>query len=258
MEATIKGNTKIIKEIICKNCKSICKGNYCYNCGQATATQRLGVRQQLSESILSIVMVNRGFLFTVKSLTIRPGKAIKEYIQGNRIVHYPPSKYLLLIGATVAFFSSRYHFFSGQLASVMLSNEADTLLSNFWLYADTYTTVINIFTIPVFAFFSWLFRRASYNFAENIVLNTYITSQQLLLFICIVPLFEIYATTPQYLLEFYIIITLIYNVWVYKQFFELKSWLGVISATLIMIPAYISQFLLNLFIFMLAQNLFSL
>jgi hypothetical protein len=260
MEATIKGETKNLKVIICKNCKTVCEGNYCfcYHCGQSTTTCRLEVSKQLSESFFSVVMVNKGFLFTVKSLTTMPGKAIREYIQGHRVVYYPPSKYLLLIGAIVAFFSTRYHFFSGQLTSVMVSEEADTLLSSFWVYADTYTTVINILTIPVFAFFTWMFRSATYNFAENIVLNTYITAQQLLLFICMVPIFEIYATTPQYLLDFYIVVTLIYNVWVYKQFFELQSWTGVISAALILIPAYISQFLLNLLIFVLIQSLFSL
>lgn len=248
--------------IVCKNCHTASKGNYCYHCGQAITTRRLEVKQLLSETFFSVVNVNQGqgFIFTLKSLCTKPGEVIREYIQGRRIVYYPPHKYLLLIGAVAAFFSTRYHFFSGQPASGILDEEADSLLAGFWLYADTYTTLINIVTIPVFALFSWLFRRKAYNYAENIVLNTYITSQQLLLFICMVPVFVFYSTAPGYvyLIDCYIVATMLYNVWVYKQFFGFRRWTGVLCAGLIMLSAYVCQFLLNLLFFIVAKNLVSL
>jgi hypothetical protein len=90
------------------------------------------------------------------------------------------------------------------------------------------------------------------------VLNAYITSQQLLLFICMVPVFEVYSTAPGYLIDSYIVATLLYNVWVYKQFFGFKRWTGVLCAALIMLSAYVCQFLLNLLFFMVARNLVSL
>jgi hypothetical protein len=244
---------------VCKNCHKVSKGNYCSHCGQAIATRRLEVKQLLSETFFSVVNVNQGqgFIFTLKSLCTRPGEAIRAYIGGQRIVYYPPHKYLLLIGAVAAFFSTRYHFFSGQPDTGILSMEADSLLMGFWLYADTYTTLINIVTIPVFALFSWLFRIKAYNYAENIVLNTYITSQQLLLFICMVPLFELFGSSAEYLLHFYILATLLYNVWVYKQFFGFKRWTGVVCAGLIMLCAYVCQFLLNLLFFTVAKKLIS-
>jgi hypothetical protein len=257
MEVTAK-KVSIQKEgTVCKNCQTASKGNFCYHCGQAIATRRLEVKQLVSETFFSVVNVNRGqgFIYTVKALCTRPGEAIRQYIQGRRIVYYPPHKYLLLIGAVAAFFSTRYHFFSGQPTSGFLSMEADSLLVAFWLYADTYTTLINIVTIPVFALFSWLFRRKAYNYAENIVLNAYITSQQLLLFICMVPLFEFYSTASGYLINFYIVATLLYNVWVYKQFFELNRWTGVLCAGFIILSAYVCQFLLNLLFFIAARNL---
>jgi hypothetical protein len=256
MPLTAKKATRKAKTIRCQNCQTACTGNYCYHCGQSTATRRLEVKELLTDTFFSVVNVNQGFVFTVKSLLVRPGKAIREYIQGHRIVYYPPYKYLLLIGAVAAFFSTRYNFFSAQPASGILGKDADALLNSFWLYADTYTTLINIVTIPVFALFSWLFRSKSYNYAENIVLNTYITSQQLLLFVCLVPLFEIYAMSPDYLLNFYIVVTMVYNVWVYMQFFELRRWTGMLCATLLMISAYACQFLLNLLFFLLARSLF--
>jgi hypothetical protein len=257
MEVAVKKVSRQKNATVCKNCHTPCQGNYCYHCGQAIATRRLEVKSLLWETFFSVVNVNQGqgFIFTLKSLCTRPGETIREYIGGRRIVYYPPHKYVLLIGAVAAFFSTRYRFFSGQPATGLLGEEANSLLMGFWLYADTYTTIINIVTIPVFALFSWLFRRKAYNYAENIVLNTYITSQQLLLFICMVPLFELFGSSPAYLLHFYILATLLYNVWVYKQFFGFKRWTGVLCAGLIMVCAYVCQFLLNLLFFIAASNL---
>jgi hypothetical protein len=260
MDAVAKKVSRPKHGIVCKNCHTVSNGNYCSHCGQAIATRRLEVKPLLWETFFSVVNVNQGqgFIFTLKSLCKRPGETIRQYIGGRRVVYYPPHKYLLLIGAAAAFFSTRYHFFSGQPASGFLSEETESLLMGFWLYADTYTTLINIVTIPVFALFSWLLRRKAYNYAENIVLNAYITSQQLLLFICMVPVFEFYSTAPGYLIDFYIVVTLLYNVWVYKQFFGFKRWTGILCAVLIMLSAYICQFLLNLLFFMLARNVVSL
>ncbi|QHT71775.1 DUF3667 domain-containing protein [Rhodocytophaga rosea] len=255
MEVTSKKVSRQKNRTVCKNCNTPCKGNYCYHCGQATATRQLEVKPLLWEAFFSVVDVNQGFIFTLKSLCIKPGEAIREYIEGRRIKYYPPHKYVLLIGAVAAFFSTRYHFFSGQPTSGILSIASDSRLAGFWLYADTYTTLINIITIPVFAIFSWLLRRKAYNYAENIVLNTYITSQQLLLFVSMVPLFECYSTTPRYVINFYVVVTLLYNVWVYKQFFGFKRWTGVLCAAFMMFSAYICQFLLNLLFFVVAKNL---
>ncbi len=59
----------------------------------------------------------------------------------------------------------------------------------FFQYADRYATLINVISIPVFALFSFLlFHRSGYNYAEHLVLNAYITSRQLLLYIGRLPL----------------------------------------------------------------------
>jgi hypothetical protein len=245
------------QSISCKNCNKSCTGNFCYHCGQPVATKRLTVRQVIQDTFFSAVNVNQGFWFTIKEMCLRPGKAIAAYIEGHRIKYYPPHKYVLLIGAVASFFSVRYHVFSGSSAGSALGHEAPTLISEFFRYADMYTTVINIVTIPVFALFSWiLFPRSIYNYAENLVLNTYITAQQLLLFIAIVPLLEADVVSQQFLLPAYILLTLVYNLWVYQQFFTLKGWKGAFQGFFVMIAAYIGQFLLNLLCFILAKSVF--
>lgn len=240
--------------IVCKNCATAYTGDFCYHCGQAAATDRITVRQILTDTFFSVVKVNRGFLFTVKELSLRPGAAIEAYVAGKRLLYYAPHKYLFLIGTIATFLTARYRPFSGEYASGMIFNGGiNAFFREFLQYADAYTTVINIITIPVFALFSWLlFRAHAFNYAENLVLNAYITSQQLLLFILLVPALEVMPAAKTWLLPGYTLLTVVYNGWVYVAFFrsqKIKIRNGIVRAAVAMLLAYLGQLLFNLLVF---------
>jgi hypothetical protein len=236
---------------ICKNCARWFEGQYCYNCGQCASTSRIMTRTILQDTLFSVVQINRGFFFTAKELCLRPGKAILRYLEGKRITYYPPHKYLFFIGAVTSFLTSRYHSFSKEFM-IIDSFSGDTLafLSEFFKYADLYITLVNVIAIPAFALFSFLlFSQSGHNYAENLVLNTYITSQQLLLFIGWLPFTRVISMQIHWLIGLYVLLTLGYNFWVYLQFFRVytvASFLRVIAA---MGLAYLGQFLLNLLFF---------
>ncbi len=237
--------------MVCKNCTRPFEGLYCYHCGQPAATHRITTREILTDAIFSVVKVNRGFLFTAKELSLRPGKAIQLYLAGQRVTYYAPHKYLFFIGAVTSFLTSRYHSFSDEYTSVgSFDGGTHTFLRAFFQYADTYATLINIVTIPVFALFSFLlFRRSGYNYAEHLVLNTYITSQQLLLFIGWLPFTRAMPLPVDWLLGLYVAITLGYNLWVYLQFCGARTAASLLRAVAAMGLAYLGQFLLNLLFF---------
>ena len=208
-------------------------------------------REILTDTLFSVVKVNRGFLFTAKELSLRPGKAIQSYLAGHRVDYYSPHKYLFFIGAVTSFLTSRFHSFSGEYTSVGgFAGGAHAFLNAFFQYADQYTTLINVISIPVFALFSFLlFRRLDYNYAEHLVLNAYITSQQLLLFIGWMPLAGILPVPAHWLPGGYVVLTLGYNLWVYVQFCGVRTGAGFARAVAAMVLAYVGQFLLNLLFF---------
>jgi hypothetical protein len=236
--------------MVCKNCTRPFEGLYCYHCGQPAATRRITTREILTDTLFSVVKVNRGFLFTAKELSLRPGAAIRRYLAGQRVAYYAPHKYLFFIGAVTSFLTSRYHSFSSEYTSVdAFGGDTHSFLRAFFAYADTYATLINIVTIPVFALFSFLlFRRSGYNYAEHLVLNTYITAQQLLLFIggspcpgCRYGLTGCWACTWP--------LRWAYNLWVYVQFLRRRTAASVLRAVAAMGLAYLGQLLLNLLFF---------
>jgi hypothetical protein len=237
--------------MVCKNCTHAFEGLYCYHCGQPAATSRITTREILTDALFSVVKVNRGFLFTARELSLRPGKAIRLYLAGQRVTYYAPHKYLFFIGAITSFLTSRYHTFSGGYTSVnAFGGDTHSFFGAFFAYADAYATLINIVTIPVFALFSFLlFRRSGYNYAEHLVLNTYITSQQLLLFIIWLPLTQAVPLPVDGLLGLYVAVTLGYNLWVYVQFCGARTAASLLRAIAAMGLAYLGQLLLNLLFF---------
>ncbi|MDH6353963.1 hypothetical protein M2132_000283 [Dysgonomonas sp. PH5-45] len=75
---------------ICKNCNSTIKGNYCQNCGQATKTDRINFHYLVHEIQHSIFHVDKGILFTIKELLLRPSITIKGYLEGKRVNLFKP------------------------------------------------------------------------------------------------------------------------------------------------------------------------
>jgi hypothetical protein len=236
---------------VCKNCAHRFEGRHCCHCGQSAGTRRIMTSEILTEALFSVVEVDNGFLFTAKELCLRPGKAIGRYLGGQRVPFYAPHKYLFFIGAVTSFLTSRYHSFSeGYMSLGSFSGKPYVFLNEFFQYTDLYVTATNVIAIPVFALFSlMLFRRNGYNYAEHLVLNTYITSQQLLLFIVWLPLTRVIPLPVHWLLGMYIFITLSYKFWVYVQFCQVRTIGGFAGTVAAMGLAYLGQFLLNLLFF---------
>lgn len=241
------GNTAngfcILPVMICKNCGNTFEGNFCNICGQSANTRRFHFFYFLKETFFSSLDIENGLFYTIKVLFIKPGLAIREYLDGKRISLYVPAKFLLLIGAMATFVSMRYDLFlSHELAPVaVIAN-----LGDFLAFAQEYATIINVIAIPVFALFSWLFFRGEgYNYTENLILNIYITAQQLLMLLLVFPVVMIIPSAKEDIIAVYGVLTFIYNFWAYYSFYQGGTAIRVSKIALILICAYLGQFFLN-------------
>ena len=232
----------------CKNCSVEFEGNYCPNCGQNAGVKRFTYSYFLKETFFSSLDIEHGFTYSIKVLFHRPGNAIRDYLQGKRLSLIVPGKYLILMGAISTFLAVQYEIFKVPEISEKFIWLPD--VSGFFEFAAQYTTVTNIVTIPIFAFFSWIiFKNKGFNYAENTILNIFITSQQLFMLIILVPFVSLFQTINSELVACYAILTLIYNVWVYLQFFRLKMISGTLLSLSAILLSYASQFFFNYFIF---------
>jgi hypothetical protein len=106
--------------MVCPNCETVYEGNFCPECGQKTIHGRYTVKGLATELVFSAFhLEKKGLPYTIKELTLRPGIAIKNVLEGQRLSLYPPFKYLVLVGAVIVILSLRYGFFhSEELTSV--------------------------------------------------------------------------------------------------------------------------------------------
>ncbi|MEO1214563.1 MAG: DUF3667 domain-containing protein [Bacteroidota bacterium] len=211
--------------MLCKNCGHEVEGNFCQHCGQRTNVGRIDFYYLAHEIPNSVFQLDRGFFFTVKELFTRPGHSIREFISGKRKYFYKPIAYLLitttfyilstfLMGTNTLMVDLLIGFKSGMEASDSSQGQGmvDWVIRN-----QTYLTFL---VLPLFSLASYLtFARSGYNYVEHLVLNLYITGQQMIIYLIFVFFIveeNVWMATP-------IILAITYNIWTYLQFFKEKS-----------------------------------
>lgn len=209
----------------CKNCDNIVVGNFCTNCGQNSKVDKLNLPNFLTEISDSVFQLNRGLLYTIKELFIRPGHAIRDFIQGKRKEYFKPIAYVLSL-STVYFLVSQISD-SPTLIDDFLTGASDGVqdkvaITKFpivdWLsnnYAYTTLLLIPIFSLASFISFLGLGR----NYLENIVINSYITGQQAI-FYCLFMLIGVSFDINDFTVLAAVTISVLFNFWAYIQFFS--------------------------------------
>lgn len=209
----------------CKNCGEIVEGKYCSHCGQKSNVGKITISNLLNEFSESVFQINRGFFYTLKELLTRPGKSIKEYLNGKRKKHFKPITYVLTLSAIYFLISqiSGQNTWMDDLVTGFSNGAYDSgkriikpsiliwFLKNF-----AYTTVL---LLPVFSFASYIsFLGLRTNYFEHIVLNSYITGQQAIIYL----LFTLIKTSiDNEIIELFpTLIAFSYTIWVFWQFFK--------------------------------------
>jgi len=213
---------------VCKNCAHEFEGKFCPQCGQKAKTKRITTKQVYSEVRQRIFHYEQGFWYTTRELLLRPGHTIREYLEGKRVRHIKPLKFMFW-AAAISFLI--FHFIG--LDQDMMQKMGEQQSSNpigqklsvkiFKLLSD-HPAIMLFLMVPLIACFSWLlFRRSRYNYAEHFVLNTYLMGELSLASIVMGPvskwLNSIFTSTLAVPM-FSVGIWVIYFGWAYGQFFQ--------------------------------------
>ena len=223
----------------CKNCGTSFEGNYCPHCGQKSHVSRLNMLYLRDEIANNILRLNRGFLFSIKALTINPGHTIRGFIEGKRVNHIRPVSFLL-ISATLYVIANHLlgqSTFIDDFASGWRDggfNDPDSAEFKFFSWVINYQVYVVLIAMLFFSLASYLaFLRSGYNLIEHLVLNFFITGYQFLIY-------AIFSFIIQDQDDFIVVIPLVlgffYNIWVYYQFFNNYS---IFKKTALLVLTYI-------------------
>ncbi len=214
----------------CLNCGNEVTDNYCGICGQSVHTSRITPLHLVEELQYGLLHINKGLLYTVKELLVRPGNTMKNYLAGKRVKYMKPFLFLIVWGLI---YSIVFHFFRFFPMKEMNNpgNEVLGYIPLYDLYSAHYSLAVLV-TLPFFALSTYfLFYKSGYNYTEHLVIFSYINGAKtviLLLFypsICFTKSAEIYHIVH--------ILASIYVIWGLSQFFKSSSWLKVVGKVLL-------------------------
>ncbi len=206
-------------ENTCQNCTYPIKENYCPNCGIPTKIEKIDRNYALQEGI-NLFGFEKGFLFTIRELLLRPGQAVHDYLTKNRYKYTKPLAFLITASAIYTFVA---HYL--QIESVYQQDfekkfqKASYLNVMHWMqdnygYANILSTIFIILWIKLF------FRKYHYNNYEIAVLLFFIMGEGMIILL-MMPINAKYFGSAGFemLLN---IFSFSYIGWAIGQFFEKK------------------------------------
>lgn len=90
----------------CANCGRAIDGveqKFCPACGQPTPTHRIDWRFMRHELEHTVLQMDRGILYSLKELMLRPGRLMRDYLEGRRARQAKPFPLLMVTAAVVVF-----------------------------------------------------------------------------------------------------------------------------------------------------------
>lgn len=233
----------------CQNCQQKLTENdqFCSHCGQKVIKERLTIRQLLTDLLQIITNLERGLLFTVKEMALRPFKVIDEFISGRTQPYYGPLRFVVLwvtisvvVNISLGLYDQQQETISG---FIIPEGEQDVMarqqdISNFF---KKYANVIPLLIIPFTSLISsWLMKKRKLNYAEHLVMNAYIAGFTSILGVLYLLFFWLMSIPVFQGLMFTTLINYAYYCWAYKKLFGYRLLPTMARTALILFFGFVS------------------
>lgn len=197
----------------CKNCNTEITQNYCPNCGIPVELTRIN-GQYIVKEIGNVLNFDKGILYTIRELILRPGVSIRKFIQEDRNRLVKPIIFLILSSLIYTIAQQTLHFEDGYVKADM-GNSAVTKIfewiQNNYGYANIFMGVFIAFCTKLF------FRKSGFNIYEILILIFFTMGIGMLIY----TIFGITESLTKFrILHIGGIIGAIYSIWAIGQFFD--------------------------------------
>lgn len=204
----------------CLNCAAPVAERYCGRCGQdAHHTHRLTMAHMLHDIPHSVWHVDKGILYSIRTIITRPGPTIRSYLAGQRVDHFRPVSLLLVVTGLYAFLVSVLHIDLMPPRPAEMSEAVwqmqKSMSGSIFKYLGWYYVAL----VPMIAAFARLFlRRGGYNYAECLVIAAFVTAICNFLTLLSLPVSFVYSGTDDILKVIYgvSIVSFVYATWAYS------------------------------------------
>lgn len=221
----------------CLNCGAPINGKFCEACGQKSAVGRMNWRWLLDEIQHSVFHVDRGILFTVKQLFIRPGVVIGEHLGGKRKRYFPPISMILI---PAALYSLLMYFFMPDITGTFGNAKSQAAMEATMRMIKEKYALFELALLPLFSLSSWLLlKRYGHNYVEHVVMNSFLAGQRIVMNIVVLPSNLLGLGISMAIGSAVYMVYLIYWTFAFAQLYEKRGGAGpIIRAMLAFVLAY--------------------
>ena len=225
--------------IKCKNCGNVFEGNFCNNCGQSSKIKKIDAHFLWHDVEHGIFHYDSGIIYSLKQLFLKPGIAIREFMEGKRVGHFRPISLAIILATLYALI---YHGLGVKPVEPSAESEqiTEAVLGHYYWFV--------LLSIPIYAIGTYVaFYREKYNFAEYIVFESFKASQRLVIHIASLPLHLVLDGSGglKYMTSALLILDIALIFWTNLQFFQKFSKIQIILRSLV---NFISYFILLIII----------
>ncbi len=205
---------------VCLNCETIVPGHFCGHCGQEAHTHRFTLGHFLHEIPHTILHVDKGLFYTAKEMALRPAATLRHYLAGQRMRHFKPLAYVLLLAGFSSFIYAVLHLHPYNPNEPNLGPAGRVMQEYINQGSGKYLSWFMVGSLPFMALLTWgLLRRVRFNYAECLVISAYITGTGSLLTMPFYLPYYLYNGTAQMGMVSLcsMVVMLAYQTWAYAS-----------------------------------------
>ncbi len=222
----------------CKNCQTEITLNYCPNCGRPQHLTRVDGRYILSE-IGSVLNFQKGILYTIKELLLRPRHNIRAFISEDRNRLVKPIMFILITSLIYTVVVGIFHFEDGFIdgAADALENKASVTLAIMKWVQGNYGYANIMMAVFIGLWLKLLFRKYPFNIFEILILLCFVIGIGMLIYSAF-GIVQGLTNIP--LMPAGVIVAFVYTTFAIGQFFEKRKLISYIKALFAYILGMIS------------------
>ena len=172
----------------CPHCNHPASGTYCSNCGEKLTVEDLSISLVLAGFFKSIFNFDKGILFVLKSMLLDPKTFCDSYLNGKRRKGLNPITFLFVSITIILILDYLFNFSDPAVTVEFNVEEGDKMAVLKKFVKDNIKYILLFMVLPLAYSAKLIFKK--YNYAEHIVISSYILGFTLLISPLFVLLFQ--------------------------------------------------------------------
>ncbi|MFB6454130.1 DUF3667 domain-containing protein [Chitinophaga sp. Hz27] len=163
----------------CRSCNEVVTEKYCGHCGNPALLKRVDGHYVLHE-IQHVLHFEKGILYTVKGLLIRPGKNIRSFLLEDRSRLVKPVIYLVITSLLYTIVAHLLHTEKGHTTPGIAADSAITVMRDWVEHHYGYANMI--MSLFIGGWLKLFVRKSGYNFFEILIMLCFVMGTGMLLY----------------------------------------------------------------------------